>query len=75
VSCSYDKIELCNKAVGGENSYSSFEETCFNDVVIDVVRKITPYYCNQQDIVDNTKFILNYFQMPLFSRTISNFMI
>jgi hypothetical protein len=62
---------LSNKVVGGKNSYSNFEDTYLNDTF--AVRKITPYYYHQQNIIENTKFILNHFQAPLFPRTISTF--
>ena len=63
---------LNDKVVGGKNSYGKFQEEYFNDNMIDAVRKITPYYYHQ-DIIENTKFILNHFQQPLFPRTISTF--
>jgi non-catalytic primase subunit PriX-like protein len=63
---------LKDKVVGGKNSYSNFENNLSVIEETFAVRKITPYYY-LKEITENTIFILNHFQEPLFPRTISTF--
>jgi hypothetical protein len=64
---------LKDKVVGGKNSYSKSQGEYFNDDILSAVRKNTPYYYPNKDIIENTKSILNHFQQPLFPRTIYTF--
>jgi hypothetical protein len=61
---------LKNIVVGGRISFSSFDQ--YVAATVAAARKNTPYL-HYQDIAENTKFILNHFQKPLFPRTISTF--